>query len=480
MVFQNMRNMPMFAGFSDQQLAALTQHGEEVRLEPGQVLFFEDDPPQGLFVILEGELEIIKRIGGQNVSLARRAAAERRLDSQAVVVAAVQAGSFVGETSLLTGLPHSAAARATLPTVCLKYDASLFQGLRESPLNQLVIMTMVERLRDTESQVQQHQKLSALGKMAAGLAHELNNPASANLRAATQLPQTLAALQTQTLRLYDAQFTREQLDFLTDLQNQLIERAAHIAALDPLAQSDLEDRITSWCDAAGVEESWQLAPTLASAGMDGGELARIREMVGDQRIGLTLSWLESALTIAGLSYTLKTSATRVSDLIKAVKAYTYMDQSPQQEVDVCDGLESTLAVLQNRLDGIEITRSYQPDLPRITAYGSELNQVWTILIDNAADALADAAKRKARASLCVRTMLESEYVLVEIVDDGPGIPAEQQSRLFEPFFTTKPIGQGTGLGLSIARRIVMDRHHGIIRASSHPGETCFQVFLPIP
>ncbi len=473
MAVQDLRQIPIFASFSDDQVEALKLQGEEVRLQAGEVLFYEDDPPQGLYVILEGELEIIKRVGGQTVTLARRAAQSDRLGAQHVVVAAVQAGSFVGETSLLTGLSHSAAARATMPTLCLKYGVSLFQGLRDSPLVHLVIMTMVERLRDTESQVQQHQKLSALGKMAAGLAHELNNPASANLRAATQLPQTVETLQAQTLRLFHAHLSAEQLAFLTELQARLIDRAASGDSLDPLARSDMEDAIMGWCDSAGVEESWRLAPILAAARVDAEELNGVREKLGDA-LGVSLDWLESALTIAGLGRTLRQSATRVSDLVKAVKAYTYMDQAPQQEIDVHDGLESTLTVLQHRLSNIEITRDYTPKLPRVTAYGSELNQVWTILLDNAADALAGMGK------ICLRTSLESEYVLVEVVDDGPGIPGDLQSRLFEPFFTTKPVGQGTGLGLSIARRIVVERHGGMIHARSRPGETRFQVFLPIP
>lgn len=455
MAFQNLRQMPIFAGFSDEQFAALKTQSEEVRLQPGQMLFYEGDPPQGLFVILEGELEIIKRMGTQNV-----------------VVASVQAGTFVGETSLLTGLAHSASARATVPTVCVQYGAGLFQGLRESPIVQLVIMTMVERLRDTESQVQQHQKLSALGKMAAGLAHELNNPASANLRAATQLPETLDELQSRTLRLYEAQLKPEQFAFLTALQKQLIDRLEHAEALDPLTRSDREDAIMTWCDAAAVDESWELAPILASAGVSVDELEHLREVLGAESIGVALSWLESALTIAGLGRTIKQSATRVADLVKAVKSYTYMDQAPQQEIDVHDGLDSTLMVLQHRLDEIAVSRDYNRQIPRITAYGSELNQVWTILLDNAADALAG------HGNICLRTSQENDYLLVEFIDDGPGIPADQQHRLFEPFFTTKPIGQGTGLGLSIARRIVVERHNGMINARSRPGETCFQVFLP--
>jgi signal transduction histidine kinase len=456
MVLQNMRQMPIFSSFSEEQLANLQMQGREIVLEAGEVLFREGDPAQGLYVILEGELEIVKRVGGQ-----------------AVVLANVPMGSFVGEISLLTGLPHNAMARATMPSRFLKYGVELLDNVKKSPIAQLVLMTMVERLRDTESQVQQQEKLSSLGKMAAGLAHELNNPAAANLRAATELPQTLAALQAQTLKLYNAHLSGDQLAYLTQLQSQLLDRAATAKTLTPLAQSDLEDRIMNWCEGAGIEESWQIAPVLASAGVDDAELARIREQVGEALLGDTLNWLESALTIAGLAHTLRQSASRVSELIKAVKAYTYMDQSPQQEIDVHEGLESTLIVLQHKLTGINITRLYNRSLPRITAYGSELNQAWTILLDNAADALVG------KGNVCVRTAQENEYLLVEIVDDGPGVPAELQSRLFEPFFTTKPVGQGTGLGLSIARRIVVDRHRGMIHAVSRPGDTRFQVFLPL-
>ncbi len=460
MTFQDMRQMPIFTDFSDDQLHNLRVQGIEVRLDAGQILFEEGDAAHGLYVILEGELEIIKRIGGQ-----------------VLVVAHVPSGSFVGEISLLTGMPHNATARTTMPSRFLKYEVHLFDSIKASPIAQLMLGTMVARLRDTESQVQQQEKLSALGKMAAGLAHELNNPASANLRAATQLAPTLATLQTQTLRLYNAHFNADQLAFLSELQSQLIDRTAKHVALNPLAQSDLEDQIILWCDDAGVLESWKIAPALASAGVNGEELARIREVIGAEALTDTLNWLESSLSIAVLSYTIKQSAARISDLIKAVKAYTYMDQSPTQEIDVHDGLEATLMVLQNRLEGIEIARTYTRSLPRITAYGSELNQVWTILLDNAADAVAERAARST-GRICLRTSQENEFILVEVIDDGPGIPPELEARLFEPFFTTKPVGQGTGLSLSVARRIVVERHRGMIHAISHPGETCFQVFLP--
>jgi signal transduction histidine kinase len=454
---QELRHLPLFEPFNDDQLFQLGKQGEPVDLPAGEILFSEGDPAQGLFVIMKGELEIFKQVGGEQVTLAN-----------------VPQGSFVGEISLLTGLPHTASARATMPTRLLKYGASVFEGMKESPIAQLMLATMVQRLSDTEMQVQQHQRLSALGKMAAGLAHELNNPASANLRAATQLPQTLAALQRQTLTLYAAKLNTDQLAFLEQLQTDLIGRAAD-ADLDPLAQSDLEDVIMNWLDDARIEDSWRLAPMLASAGVSADELARIRDQVGDDLLGDTLNWLESALTIAGLSHTLRRSSTRVSELIKAVKAYTYMDQSPVQELDVHDGLENTLIVLQHKLKDITINRVYNRDLPRITAYGSELNEVWTILLNNAADAL----EGRTNGMICVRTGHENDYLVVEVADDGPGVPVDLQARLFEPFFTTKKVGHGTGLGLSIARRIVVERHHGTINVVSRPGDTRFRVFLPL-
>jgi signal transduction histidine kinase len=455
---QELCHLPLFNPFADDDLQQLGRQGELVNLQTGDILFAEGDPAQGLFVVVEGQLEIFKQVCGERVTLAN-----------------VLRGSFVGEISLLTGLPHNASARASVPTRLLKYGASLFEGMKDSPIMQLILATIVQRLRDAEMQVHQHQRLSALGTMAAGLAHELNNPASANLQAATQLPQTLTALQMQTLKLYAAKLNREQLAFLERLQTDLIGRAANLD-LDPLVQSDLEDTLMNWLDDAQIVDSWRLAPMLASAGMNADELVRIREQVGDDLLSDTLNWLESAVTIARLSHTLKCSSTRISELIKVVKAYSYMDQqSPIQELDVHEGLENTLVVLRPKLKEVVINRVYKRDLPRITACGSELNEVWTILLNNAADAVA----ARGHGTICLRTEQENDYIVVEIADDGPGVPTDLQAHLFEPFFTTKNVGQGTGLGLSVARRIVVERHHGTINVVSRPGDTRFRVYLPL-
>jgi signal transduction histidine kinase len=458
---QELRDAPLLNPFTEDDFQQLGRQGEPVNLQTGDVLFSEGDPAQGLFLVLEGELVISKQVCGDRVILAN-----------------VPRGSFVGEISLLTGLPHNASARANMPTRLLKYGVSLFEGVKSSPIIQLILATTVQRLRDAEMQVQQRQRLSALGKMAAGLAHELNNPTSANLRAATQLPQTLTALQAQTLKLCAAKLNGKQLAFLVRLQTDLIGRACDVD-LDPLAQSDLEDTIMNWLDEARIPDSWRLAPILASTGMNTDELARIREEVGDDFLSDALNWLESAVTIARLSQTLKQCSTRVSELIEVVKAYTYMDQSPDQSplqnLDVHEGLENTLIVLRHRLKDIVINRVYDRELPRITAFACELNQVWTTLLNNAADALAECSN----GTICLRTRQENDYIVVEIADDGPGVPIDLQARLFEPFFTTKNVGQGTGLSLSIARRVVVERHHGTISVVSHPGDTRFQVYLPL-
>ena len=458
---EELGHLPLLNRLTDGDLQQLARQGELVNLQTGDILFSEGDPAQGLFVVLEGELAIFKQVSGERVILAN-----------------VPRGSFVGEISLLTGLPHNASARAIRPTRLLKYGASVFEEMKDSPIIQLILATTVQRLRDAEMQVQQHQRLSALGKMAAGLAHELNNPTSANLRAATQLPQALMELQTQTFKLCAAKLNGEQLAYLVRLQTELIGRAAD-ADLDPLAQSDLEDTMINWLDDARIADSWRLAPMLASAGMNADELARIREQVGDDHLSDALNWLENAVTLARLSHTLKHCSTRVSELIKVVKAYTYMDQSadqsPVQDLDVHEGLENTLIVLRHRLNDILINRLYNRELPRITAFGCELNQVWTILLNNAADALAE----RSNGTICLRTRQENDCIVVEIADDGPGVPTDLQARLFEPFFTTKNVGEGTGLSLSIARRIVVERHHGTISVVSRPGDTRFQVYLPL-
>lgn len=450
------RQIPLFRNYSDEQLSRLLTEAEEVRFEPGDVLFYEGDPPQGLYVIIEGALEITKRIGGSDVILANHGA-----------------GVFVGEFSLLTGQPHTATGKTTAPTRALRYGADLFNNIQKEPVVMLIVTTMAERLRTTEMMVQQQEKLSGLGKMAAGLAHELNNPASASLRAASQLPAKITALQQLTLRLSQLGLSPEQSNYLTDYQEQLLERSKTSVILDSLEQSDREEALTSWMDEQGIDQSWVLAPTFVVAGVSVDELIELQTQVGEDNLNDALTWLEGMLSVLDLAKMVESSSTRIVDLIKSVKSYSYMDQSPMQEVDIHEGLESTLTMLRHKLRNVEVKRQYDRTLPRITVYGSELNQVWTNLIDNAVDAM------DARGKISICTWRDGDRIMIEIGDNGPGIPTEIQSRIFEPFFTTKPVGKGTGLGLDISYRIIVDHHKGNIRLFSEPGDTRFRICLPI-
>ncbi|MCC7445825.1 MAG: cyclic nucleotide-binding domain-containing protein [Anaerolineae bacterium] len=457
-MLDKVRQLPLFSAFTEYQIQCYLRDAQEVALAEGQVLFKEGDAPSGLYVLLEGAMEVTKRFNGQDMLLAT-----------------YSAGEFFGEISLLTGMPVTATVRATTPSRVLKYDKTLFDELlKTSPIIGIMLSKMAERLRNTEAMVQQHEKLSALGKLSAGLAHELNNPASANIRASRQLPETLTNLQALALRLTQLNLTPDQLDYLNALQNTLMEHAARPQpTLDPLTQSDLEEALTVWIEAQGVPDGWRLAPVLVSARLDVPQLAALHTKVGPGAFGSALAWIEGMLTVLTVLRTIEHSSKRIFDLIKAIKAYSYMDQTPVQDVDIHEGLENTLIILGHKLKDMTIIREYDRSLPRVTVYGSELNQVWTNIIDNAIDAM------HGRGKLWLRTRRELDRVIVEIADNGPGIPPEIQSRIFEPFFTTKGVGEGSGMGLDIAYRIVVDRHHGNLSVTSQPGDTCFEVCLPI-
>lgn len=322
--------------------------------------------------------------------------------------------------------------------------------------------------------LQQHEKLVALSTLAAGLAHELNNPAAAGRRAAGQLHETFQALLSLALKLNQQQMTRAQLAFVANLQRDALERATIASQLDSLTKSDREDSVTAWLETHGVVDGWKLAPSLVAAGLETQRLDTVIEHVAAEELGDVLSWLSVMLTAFELLNEISQSTGRISELVKAVKAYSYMNQALLQEVDVHEGLESALTILGYKLKrGVVVMREYDRRLPRISAYGSELNQVWTNLIDNAIDAMGG------HGQIWVRTSRENDHVLVEIADNGSGIPLDIQPRIFEQFFTTKSVGVGTGLGLDISYRVVVEMHHGNISFFSKPGDTRFQVRLPI-
>ncbi|HZR38962.1 MAG TPA: ATP-binding protein [Ktedonobacteraceae bacterium] len=451
--------VPLFSSVSDEALQWVLDHSHEEHLDTGDPLFLEGNPATHFSVLLEGRLQVTKKTGGREMVLITH-----------------QAGAFTGEIPLLMGTPYVASGRAIEPSRVLIIAADDFrQMLTVIPsLVATVLAAVTERLRITEILVQQSEKLAGLGKLSAGLAHELNNPAAASHRAAAQLRETMQTLHTSAQQLHTL-LTPEQWQFLSQVQQQATEQSASTAPLDPLTQSEQEDTITAWLEDHGVSEGWELAPTFVAAGLDDAQLDAIAEQIAPEALETALNWLNAALTADELLKELEQGTARISELVKAIKEYSYMDQAQFQEVDIHDGIENTLTIMNHKLKKaqIQVVREYDRSLPRLSVYGSELNQVWTNLIDNAIDAIDTEGR------ITVRTWREGTYVCVAIIDNGTGIPPEIQSRIFEPFFTTKGVGKGTGLGLDIAYRIVVTNHHGTLQVSSQPGDTRFQVCLPL-
>jgi signal transduction histidine kinase len=453
-----LRRVPLFAGLAEEDLEQLYRMAETVSLDAGELVFEEGNPGDALYVVLDGELEVSKRQGGQDVVLAVRGV-----------------GDFIGEMSLLEQAPRSASVRTLRETRLLMISQAAFDTLLScSPSAYLTMLrTVTSRLRSTESMLVQSEKMAALGTLAAGLAHELNNPAAAIPRSAAQLRDALSErerLATELGALTDSRQTK----VVDALQEEIVKRIAAPALSDPLSLSDQENELQEWLEDHGVEQAWEFAPVLVSFGWDRSELERLTEHFSTAQLPLVLRWLASGSSVYGLLEEVVKSAEEISEIVKAVKTYSYLDQAPVQEVDISESLENTLVILRSRLKaGISVTREYADDVPRIEAYGSELNQVWTNIIGNAIDAM------QGQGELLLHTYTRDGYVTVEIIDNGPGIPPEVQPRIFEPFFTTKAPGFGTGLGLHVAYNIVVDKHHGQIQVASKPGETRFRVVLPV-
>ena len=325
----------------------------------------------------------------------------------------------------------------------------------------------------TKEAVGQRERLLALGSLTAGLTHELNNPAAAAVRATSSLRERVAGMRQKLKMIAAGKYDKASLEPLIELQQRAAEQVAKAPKLDPMEASDREDEVSDWLEDHGCTEGWQLAPVFVQAGLYSDWLDQVLATVGADMIEPALRWLNYTVETELLMNEIEDATTRVSTLVGAAKQYSQLDRAPYQVVDVHDLLASTLLMMSVKLKGIKVVKDFDKTLPKIPAYASELNQVWTNLIDNAAAAM------HGEGTLTVRTARDDGNVLVEIGDTGPGIPKEIQGRIFEPFFSTKPVGEGTGLGLDIAWRIVVKKHHGDLRVESVPGDTRFQVRLPI-
>jgi len=343
--------------------------------------------------------------------------------------------------------------------------------LSSSTAAMAVLHWVMARLAQNESLLHQQEKMAALGTMSAGLAHELNNPAAAAQRSSSELNKTLMKWQALTHEIESTAFKENQTKWLNDFMQEATRRFESPLKLDALEKIDLVDQLQAWLEANGIESAWELAPAMVNFGWNIGSLEKLKDTT---LFSLSIQWLGTGCLMMELLSEVQQTTERISQIVRAVKSYAYLDQAPLLEVDIHEGLENTLVIMQHKLKkGVAVKRDYFPDLPRIEAYASELNQVWTNIIDNAIDAM------NGRGQISLRTYAEDNLVIVEITDNGPGVPENIRSRIFEPFFTTKPPGSGTGLGLHISHDIVANRHHGQLLVESKPGETKFKVILPI-
>jgi signal transduction histidine kinase len=457
-VAASLRAVPLFAELSDFDLDLLERRSEVVALTAGEELFAEGAAGERAFIISEGEIEIVKRTGEREVLLAVR-----------------KPGEVIGEMALLQDAPRSATAKAKTDARLLAIPKAELDVLMDSSSSAVRAMfkVLLERWQATQALLTQSERMAQLGTLTAGLAHELNNPAAAVNRAAGQLGDAVEELVDAERRLAQ-QIAEAEQQAIDTLRSRFdgTERAGE--TMDALGRSDLEDEVEDALTDAGIDDGWRLAPAIVDAGL-AEAVPEVIDTAGE-RSGDLLEVLRAKHDVASLLHEVEEGTRRLSSIVKALKSYSYLDQGPVQEVDLEIGLDDTLLILKTKLSDIAVERHYAKDLPRIQAYGGELNQVWTNLLDNAADAIHES--ERSDGVIAIRAFPEGELVVVEVEDNGPGIPPEAVNRVFDSFFTTKPPGSGTGLGLNITYSIVVNKHRGEITVESAPGRTVFRVELP--
>jgi signal transduction histidine kinase len=458
-----LRSLFLFEKLTDEQLAWLCREGRVELFDPGAV-YAEGDPATCFYVIIEGTLVMSRRVGGENVEVNRSS----------------QRGAYTGAFRAYLGdrVPqvYDNSMRVTEPSRFYVLDADKFAAMMRDwfPMAVHMLEGLFFGIKNVQQQVGQRERLLALGSLSAGLTHELNNPAAAAVRATSSLRDRVAGMRHKLAMIASGNWDPRGLETLVRLQEEAAERVSKAPELTPMEASDREDAVADWLEAHGCDRGWELAPTFVQGGLDAGWLDQVAAVVDDGTLEGAIRWLNYTVETELLMNEIEDSTKRVSNLVTAAKQYSQLDRAPFQVVDVHELLKSTLMMLSAKIgDGITVVKDFDRSLPPIPAYPAELNQVWTNLIDNAVSAM------DGHGTLTVRTSRDNDWVVVEIGDTGPGVPPEIKGRIFEPFFTTKPVGEGTGLGLDISWRIVVNRHHGDLRVESVPGNTRFQVRLPV-
>jgi signal transduction histidine kinase len=460
----SLRRLPLFADLSDADLAKVGPLVQAMRLDAGDILMEEGSVGTAAYLIQSGELEVVKQSNNREVLLTVRGA-----------------GDVIGEIALVADTPRTATVRARTPAELVVINREQLQELMHaSPRVAASLLDIVlARWQATQSQLRHSEKMAQLGTLTAGIAHELNNPAAAVRRSSEQLEKAIAGSAETYMQLVSEHLDPTQLVALADFLAVVRAQADSTPYLDPIMRSDRETDLEEWLiDHDAGDDAWELATAMVDLCLTPDQLTYLAASYQGPQLVTVLRYLTRNYEIANLLHELQQGAGRISEIVKALKSYTYLDQAPIVRYNVNRGLDDTLLILRHKLkNDIIIRRDYEDGLPEIDAHGSELNQVWTNLLDNAADAIHDTGQTD--GTITLRTRTEGKWVIVDVEDNGPGMPPEVAARVFEPFFTTKPVGQGTGLGLDISYNIVVNRHRGDIRIFTEPGGTRFEVWLPM-
>jgi signal transduction histidine kinase len=459
-----LRGLFLFEDLDEDQLSWVAENGKVVEHAAGSEVAVEGEPAECFLVLLEGTLSMFRLVGGSEVATVRTS----------------YRGAYSGAVQFYFGdrieQRYPATVRAVTDCRFLALPAGPFAEVfrRWYPMAVHLLEGLFLGQRSFAELVGQRERLLALGKLSAGLTHELNNPAAAAGRAAAALRDRFAGMRHKLALLSEEKIDGEMLRTLTVLQEEFVSRVGGLGDLPALERSDREDALGDWLEDHAVTQPWELAGVFVAAGLGAADLDRVADAVAPSFLEPALRWLAYTVETESLLVEIVDSTSRISQLVDAAKQYSQLDRMPHQPTDLHAGLDATLVMLSAKIGpGVTVVKDYDRTLPAVPSYAGELNQVWTNLVHNALDAMAG------EGTLTLRTTRDGDCALVEVVDTGPGIPEELRTRVFEPFFTTKPVGQGTGLGLDVSWRIVVERHGGDLRVTSSPGNTRFQVFLPL-